>query len=106
MVTVDPGTKENFYAASISTSEEIMDRAAQVDGIDQEITVLRAALKHLIDERPQAIELMLKSVRLLVQAVSARYRMSPQGAGDLSATLEAATKAIRDQFLPPEIEDV
>lgn len=106
MVTVDPGTKENFYAASISTSEEIMNRAAQVDGIDQEITVLRAALKHLIDERPQAIELMLKSVRLLVQAVSARYRMSPQSAGDLSATLEAATKAIRDQFLPPEIEDV
>lgn len=102
----DRTAEQNFYAASISTSEEIMERAAQVDGIDQEITVLRVAVKHLIDERPQAIELMLKSVRLLVHAVAARYRMSPQGAGDLSASLEAATKSIRDQFLPPEIEDV
>ena len=106
MVTVDPGTKENFYAASISTSEEIMERAAKVEGIDQEITVLRAALKRLVDGRPQDMELMLKSARLLVQAVTARYRMSPQRAGELGAALEAATRAIRDQFLPPEIDEV
>ncbi len=111
MVTVDPGTndpgtKQNFYAASISASAEIMERAAKVEGIDQEITLLRAALKQVFDERPRDMELMLKGVRLLVQAVTARYRMSPQRAEELGASLEAATRAIRDQFLPPEIDEV
>jgi hypothetical protein len=32
--------------------------------------------------------------------------MSPQRAGELGAALEAATRAISDQFLPPEIDEV
>lgn len=106
MVTADPRASENFYAACISTSAEIMERAAQVEGLDQEITLLRATLKRHIDERPQDMELMLKGVRLLVQAVAARYRMSPQRAEELGATLEAATRALKEQFLPQELDEV
>ena len=41
---------------------------------------------------------MLKSVTLIVRAVSARYRMSEKRAADLGAALAATVEGISNQF--------
>ncbi len=94
-----------FYRSVVGTAEELID-AAGVEGIDQEVALLRVKLRDQLKERPQDYALMLKGLELLVRAVSSRYRMSPKRTDDLAQHLAATVRSLGEQFYPERFADV
>jgi len=78
----------NFYAEALTESERLeLARAQEVDGLDEEIAVLRVRLKRALQEHPQDLALIDKGVDMLVKAVSARYRPSPKARREMADNL-------------------
>jgi hypothetical protein len=93
-----------FYASSIDSAEDLIE-AANVVGLDEEIALLRSRLQTEALKPDGSFELIIKCTRLLMLAVQARYRMTPQRAEELAAALERATEHLAAQFLPREVEE-
>ena len=92
----------NFYAQALSEAERLdLSQAEAVEGLDQEIAVLRVRLKRALQEHPQDVSLIGKGLDLLVKAVAARYRLSPKARRQLADQLESAFRQLSDTFLPP-----
>jgi hypothetical protein len=78
----------SFYAEALSEAERLeLARAQEVEGLDEEIAVLRVRLKTALREHPEDLSLIAKGVDLLVKAVAARYRLSPKARRDLADNL-------------------
>ncbi|MFQ6020224.1 MAG: hypothetical protein ACE5KW_05665 [Dehalococcoidia bacterium] len=93
----------NFYEQALSTAERLdLPEAQAVEGLDQEIAVLRVRLKRALQEHPQDIGIIGKGLDLLVKAVAARYRLSPKAKRELSDHLQTAFQHLSETFLPPE----
>ncbi len=91
----------NFYHDALTEAEQLeLPRAQQVEGLDDEIAVLRVRLKTALDERPQDLKLLAQGVQMLVKAVAARYRLSPKARRDLGDQIAAVLNSLGDQLLP------
>ncbi|MBI4329510.1 MAG: hypothetical protein HY685_06565 [Chloroflexi bacterium] len=103
-----PGKElRDFYANSLAEAErEILEQAREVEGIDEEIALLRTRLRQALEERPDDLDLLLKGMRLLVQAVSARYRLSGKAKEDLMDNLVGVIQGIGEQVYPEAFRDV
>ena len=78
-----------------------LPEAQEVEGLDQEIAVLRVRLKRALQEQPEDVTLVGKGLDLLVKAVAARYRLSPKAKRELARHLEAVFERMSETFLPP-----
>jgi len=79
---------DNFYAEALTEAERLeLPKAQEVEGLDQEIAVLRVRLKRALMDNPQDLALIAKGVDMLVKAVSARYKLSPKARRDLADNL-------------------
>lgn len=85
-----------FYDRVIDAAE--LREALAVDGLDQDIALLRGTLRKHMKAHPGDLDVMLKSVTLLVRAVAARYRMSEKRAADFGAALATTVDLLTDQF--------
>lgn len=94
----------SFYR-SVLDEAELMS-ALEVEGIDQELAVLRLRLKTLLDKQPRDYELMLKGVQSIVRAAGTRYRISAKSKDDLAAALGALVDGVGIQLFPDEASDV
>ena len=93
----------NFYRQALSEAEqEELGEAQEIEGLDDEIALLRVRLKRALEERPDDVQLLVKGLDILVRAVGARYRLSPKSRKDLAENLAAALNSLGDQLLPPE----
>ena len=93
----------NFYRESLSEAEQIeLGRAQEIEGLDDEIALLRVRLKRAVEERPEDLQLLVRGLDLLVKAVAARYRLSPKARRDLADNLAATLNSLGDQLLPSE----
>lgn len=96
----------NFYEQALSEAERLdLSQAQAVEGLDQEIAVLRVRLKRALQEHPEDVSLIGKGLDLLVKAVAARYRLSPKDRRQLADQLESAFRQLSDTFLPPTEDD-
>jgi hypothetical protein len=85
-----------FYAKALSQAERVrLDEAMQVEGIDQEIALLRLRLLQAIEERPEDIELMLKGTALLARLLATRYGLSKGDSDELTAAIERAAESLK-----------
>ncbi len=92
----------NFYRKALSEAEQAaLGEAQGVEGLDDEIAVLRVRLRRALEERPEDIQLLVRGLDLLVKAVAARYRLSPQARRDLADNLAGVLNSLGDQLLPP-----
>ncbi|MBI4298341.1 MAG: hypothetical protein HY666_01085 [Chloroflexi bacterium] len=97
---IEPGV---FYRQVLSQAQRIkLDEARQVEGLDEEIALLRVHLSQLVQEQPDKLELLLKGIRLLVHAVAVRYRLSPQAEQDLSKSLANVIREVGGLLMPEE----
>ena len=80
---------EEFYLESIDEAERaLFEAASEIEGIDQEIALLRTKLRKVANEnRPEDFQLMLRGMELLVKAVATRYRLSKKAEQDLASSL-------------------
>ena len=88
-------TKNGFYGRALSEAERVLlPQAAEVQGLDQEIALLRVKLATVMQEHPQNLPLMLRGVELLVRAVSAEYRLSRKSQDNLAAAIDGVLKEL------------
>ena len=93
----------NFYRHALDEAERAdLKRAEKIEGLDDEIAVMRVRLKRAVEERPQDLQLLVKGLDILMRAVGARYRLSPKSRKDLTENLAATLNSLGDQLLPPE----
>ena len=84
-----------FYAQALSEAERVrVAEARQVEGLEEEIAVLRAKLCTALAEQPENLPLMLRGAELLVKAVTAEYRLSRKSQDNLAAAIDGVLKEI------------
>jgi hypothetical protein len=86
-------TPRGFYFEAMKDAERLaMAEAMGVDGIDQEIALLRLRLRSVIGEKPEDLTLMFKGIALLARVVATRYGLGKTGREEIQeALLEAFT---------------
>ncbi len=92
---------DDFYGSALKAAEQIeLKEAAGVEGLDEEIAVLRLKLRGALAERPDDLALMLRGIDLLVKAVSAHYRLSKEAEDDLAGNLAGLLNGVGGQLMP------
>ncbi|HLB28810.1 MAG TPA: hypothetical protein VJM69_01620 [Dehalococcoidia bacterium] len=95
------GVDSSFYAEALSEAERLeLEEALGVEGLDQEIALLRLKLKRALEEEPENLALMVKGLELLVRAVSARYRLSQEDQEGLVEGLRAVLEDVGAKLYP------
>lgn len=90
-----PFSVQDFYARALSRAERVrLARARRVQGVDEEIALLRLKLQELVGKHPDKLELLFKGMNLLLRAVSTRYRLSPQAEEDLAKSIVGVLQGI------------
>ncbi len=97
---------EDFYGSALKAAEQIdLKEAAGVEGLDEEIAVLRVKLRGALAERPDDLALMLRGIELLVKAVSARYRLSKDEEDEITNNMENMVNYLGRLLIPEVFED-
>jgi hypothetical protein len=98
---------ESFYRSALSKAERAaLPQARDVQGLDEEIAVLRLRLRSVLKEHPDNMKLMLKGVELLTRAISAKYRLSKDAKADLSAGIKSVLEEIGGRVYPEGLGDI
>lgn len=86
----------SFYERALSASDrQLLADALDVDGIDEEVALLRLHVRRLLEERPEDAEALRAGIRLLVTALSARHRLT----GREAQTLTETATGLLEQFV-------
>ena len=88
-------SKKGFYAQALSEAERVLiPEARELEGLDEEIALLRVKLSTALAEHPDNMPLMMRGVELLVKAVAAKYRLSKKSQDNLAEAIEGVLKEI------------
>lgn len=94
-------TVKDFYAVALKEAEQAaLENARELEGLDEEIAVLRVKLQTALAEHPENFTMLLRGIELMVRAVSARYRISGKGEDDLYQSVVGVLKGIGTVLLP------
>ncbi len=75
-----------FYEKALTEAERADFRAAlDIEGVDQEIALLRLRLREALKQGPKDLMLMLRGVDILARLVARRYRL-PKGSAEQLAS--------------------
>jgi hypothetical protein len=102
-----PSEVEGFYDAALPEADKVaLAVARDVQGLEQEIAVLRVRLRRALEDHPENMTLMIKGVELLVKALSASYRLSKDAKADLSESIKAMLEEYGGMIRPEGQSDV
>jgi hypothetical protein len=83
-------TRRSFYDAALTEADrEELAAARGVEGLQDEIAVLRLRLREALAEHPEDSQLVERGVRLLIQSLLAEHRLSSKEARGLTDALTA-----------------
>ena len=95
-------SKQSFYARALDEAEKMdFELAQDVDGIDDEIALLRLKIKSLLENDPDNIKLITEATDALSRLVVARYKI---GAGQKKALVNAIGGVLKDLAVPMGIK--
>ncbi len=90
--------KQSFYTRVLDEAEKLdMEAAADVNGIDDEIALLRVKIKSVLERDPENIKLIMQATNTLAGLVKTRYNMTGSQRKGLR---EAIGNVLRDVALP------
>ncbi len=90
--------KHGFYSRVLDEDEQWdFEQATEVDGIDDEIALLRTKIKSVLRHDPENIELIMKAISILSGLIKTRYNI---GKEDKSGLKEAISNVLKDVALP------
>ena len=96
-----PDKPQDFYNEALSQAEKVrLSRAKQIQGLDEEIALLRVRLGRLAEEQPENLELLIKGIGMLVRAVSTKYKLSHKAEEDLYQSLLGVLRGVGSVLLP------
>jgi len=90
--------KHGFYSKVLDEAERLdFELATGVEGIDDEIALLRVKIKSLLERDPENIKLIMQASNTLARLVRTRYKISKE---DKKGLKEAIGNVLRDVALP------
>ncbi len=90
--------RPSFYSQALDEAEKIeLEEALGIDGIDQEVALLRIKLRELIESRPDRIDLHLEAASTIARLVKTRYTITREQKKSLK---EAITRVITEIAVP------
>ena len=96
-----PDKPGDFYEEALSQAERVrFSQAKQIQGLDEEIALLRVRLNRLAEEQPENLELLIKGIGMLVRAVSTKYKLSHKAEEDLYQSLIGVLQGVGNVLLP------
>ncbi len=94
----EKAAKRGFYSPALDeTSCLMLEEAAGLQGLDEEIAVLRLKLLDLLRDEPEKCELAVKVATAIASLVKTRYSISKEQKKSLR---EAITKVLTDLAVP------
>jgi len=95
---VKKAAKRGFYGPALGeTRSLVLEEACGVEGLDQEIALLRLKLRDLIRDCPDKIELHLRAANAIAGMVKIRYAISKDQKKSLR---EAITRVLTELAIP------
>jgi hypothetical protein len=90
--------KHGFYSRVLDEAEKLdFELATGVEGIDDEIALLRVKIKSLVAHDPDNLKLIMQATNTLARLVRTRYNISKK---DKKGLKEAIGNVLRDIALP------
>jgi len=90
--------KHGFYSKVLDEAERLdFELATGVEGIDDEIALLRVKIKSVLAHDPENINLIMQATNTLARLVKTRYNISKE---DKKGLKEAIANVLRDVALP------
>ena len=90
--------KHGFYSKVLDEAERLdFELASGVEGIDDEITLLRVKIKSILEHDPENIRLVMQATEALAKLIKTRYNISKEQKKGLK---EAIGNVLRDVALP------
>jgi uncharacterized protein YjcR len=90
--------KHGFYSKVLDEAEKLdFEMAADVNGIDDEIALLRVKIKSVLEKDPENIKLIMQATNTLASLVKARYKITREQRKGLR---EAIGNVLRDVAIP------
>ena len=90
--------KPNLYSKVLDEAEQIdFELAAGVNGIDDEITLLRVKIKSILASDPENVKLIMQATNALARLVKTRYNITKEQKKGLK---EAIGNVFKDIALP------
>jgi len=90
--------KHGFYSKVLDEAEQLdFELATGVEGIDDEIALLRVKIKSILENDPENIKLIMQATNILAGLVKTRYNIAKEQKKGLK---EAIGNVLRDVALP------
>jgi hypothetical protein len=90
--------KHVFYGQALNEADRLeLEEARGVEGIDEEIAILRVKLRELIVAAPEKFDLHLKLATTIARLVSTRYSITKEQKRSLK---EAITRVLTEIAIP------
>ncbi|MEO8457191.1 MAG: hypothetical protein ABI559_05205 [Chloroflexota bacterium] len=92
--------RRSFYTNALTEEErKRLPAALEVEGLDEEIAVLRVRLFSAMREEAD-LRLVTHGIDMLVKAVATQYRLSRRARKDLADKITTLLNSLGDQLLP------
>ncbi len=96
--------KHGFYSQTLNESEQFqLEQARGVEGLDEEIAILRVKLRTLIDKQPDRVDLHFEAANTIARLVRTRYTITKEQKKTLK---EAITKVLTEIAVPLGIKSL
>ena len=90
--------KHGFYSKVLDEAERLdFELASGVEGIDDEIALLRVKIKSILEKDPDNVKLIMQATNALARLVRTKYNISKK---DKKGLKEAIANVLRDIALP------
>ena len=90
--------KHGFYSKVLDEAEQLdFELAAGVEGIDDEVALLRVKIKSVLEHDPENIRLIMEATNALARLIKTRYNITKEQKKGLK---EAIGNVLRDIALP------
>ena len=93
-----------YYDGLVDNLDESL-AAGKLVGLQTELKSMRSYVRKYARKHPEEFEKILRGMRLIMQMVVAQHRIGSEQLEQSYAALEAATRDIREQLMPPGWDD-
>ena len=92
------GSQRGYYRRALDEAERIeFEEASEVEGLDEEIALLRLKLRELVERQPDRIDMHLEAANIIARLVKTKYQISQEQKKSLK---EAITKVLTEVAIP------
>ena len=91
-------SQRGFYRQALEEAERIeFEEASEVEGLDEEIALLRLKLRELVERQPDRVDLHLEAANIIARLVKTRYQITKEQKKSLK---EAISKVLTEVAVP------